>query len=206
MAKDYSYQLPDPRSVEKELKKYPKRLLAFDPGFRNMGVAVVGVDPNKGKIKVLANAVLMHPISDLVNLGESHPVFMEEVQGWFDMFQPHGIIAERFQIRGSSSAGKSCEAVSIMLGCLKQAYPTLPFKLVIASQWKNALQKRFEVDLKEVYKQTLILPHQLDACYIGCYGLEQGLQEEFEYTVDGIYLNAEDTSLSPFIQRKGLKR
>lgn len=206
MAKTIEYVLPSERWVKKQLKRYPKRVLAFDPGYRNMGVAVIGCNPKKRKVKVLATAVMMNPIADLVSIHESHPAFMAEVAQWVNLFQPHGIIAERFQIRGSSSAGKSCEAVSIMLGSLKTKYEELAFKLVIAAQWKIAMQRRFGIDLKEEYKATCVLPHQLDACLIGCYGLEFGLDMELNYDVESIYLQAEERTLVPLINRKGLKR
>lgn len=204
--KEYFYELPSKEKVAKLLRQYPKRVLACDPGYRNFGIAVVGANPETGKVTVLANAVLMHPINSFPELHDQYDVFMEEIASWVELFQPHGIIAERFQIRGSSSAGTSCELVSFMMGAMRTKYDHLPFKAVPAVQWKVPVQRRFEIDLKETYKQTLVAAHQLDACLIGCYGLEAGLEKELNYDPEAIYLRAEDCSLVPLVNRKNFKR
>ena len=82
-----------------------------------------------------------------------------------------------------------------MLGLVAGTYPKVPFKLTIASSWKNKVQKRFDVDLKEVYTETLVQPHQLDAALIGIYGLEQGLKRDLDYSLEDIISQAEATSL-----------
>lgn len=172
---------------------YDVCILSFDPGTANMGVAAVAT--HKNRIRVLANSVLTHPINDLIDLGRARTSFQHEVQRWHKRFNVRGMMAERFQTRGGSSMGKTIECVSTMLGILSASYPDTPFRLVIASQWKNAVQKRFEFDLKEFYKEWAVAPHQIDACLIGCYGLEMGLQQQFKWDPWTIAADAEATSL-----------
>jgi hypothetical protein len=71
----------------------------------------------------------------------------------------------------------------------------MPLKLTIASAWKNKVQKRFEVDLKEIYPTTGVQPHQLDAALIGIYGLEQGLGRDLDYDLRDVIAQVEATSL-----------
>ena len=160
-----------------------------------MGIALIGL--KEDRLGVIANSVLTNPINDLVRVNASRTAFVGEVDRWVDMYQPDAIIAERFQTRGGgASMGKSIECISAMLGLLLERYE-LPVKLVVASQWKNKFQKRFGVDLKDIYKQIRVAPHALDACLIGCYGLEAGMGQDFEYTPELITSMAEKRSCLP---------
>lgn len=169
-----------------------KLLVASDPGSKNYGIALVGV---KGKaVKVYANAMMMRPVNDLVNFNSISQEFVEELDRWVAA-KPQGFVAERFQIRGVSM-GPLIEQVSAMLGLIKGRYQ-LPVKLTIASAWKNRVQRRFDIDLKEVYETTRALPHQLDATLIGIFGLEEGLGQQLPYTIEDIVRQVEATSLTP---------
>ncbi|QRE00354.1 hypothetical protein [Burkholderia phage BCSR5] len=171
---------------------YEKCLVTFDPGTSNMGIAAVGV--HKGRIRVLANSVMQHPVDDLIDAKGAQNRFLQEVDRWAVLFNPNGMMAERFQTRGGQSMGKTIECVSFMLGSLCLHYPT-PFRPIIASQWKNAVQQRFDFDLKEFYKEWAVAPHQIDACLIGCYGLEMGMGIQLKYDPWQIAGEAEATSL-----------
>lgn len=173
-----------------------KRILAFDPGSRNMGIALVA---KKGKnLGVIANSVMTNPVNDLTMVNAPKQKFIDEVGRWVDEYKPQGIIAERFQTRGLG--GPLIEQVSFMLGLLAGHFG-LPIKLITASTWKNKFQRRFDIDLKEdVYKEIKIQPHQLDACLIGCYGLEFALDQEFVYTPESIIDMAELRSCIPHIR------
>lgn len=165
-------------------------VLSADPGSRNFGIGLVGI--KNERIKVYANAVMMYPLNDLVSFNQAAGPFSKELKEWMS-FKPNGMIAERFQTRGNS--GPLIEQVGAMIGIMKGQYPKVPFKLTIASTWKNRLQKRFGVDLKDIYPRVSVQPHQLDAVLIGVYGLEQGLSKEIDYDLDNIIQQVEDTSL-----------
>src|ERR1700743_2898050 len=139
------YKIPECR------QKYDVCILAFDPGTANMGVGAVATRGTS--IHVLANSVMTNPINDLIDIGAAREAFQHEVARWHRRFNVRGMMAERFQTRGGSSMGKTIECVSAMLGILSATYQDIPFRPVIASQWKNAVQKRFEFDLKEFYKE-----------------------------------------------------
>lgn len=168
-----------------------KLVLGCDPGSANYGICLVGLLPNQ-KIKVYANSVLMRPLNDLINFNDNRVTFLSEIGPWMQ-HSPDGIIAERFQTRGNG--GPLIELVSAMLGLLGAKYPRTKIKLTVASAWKNKLQRRFNVDLKEIYPQVNVQPHQLDAALIGVYGLEAGLGKELDYDLWDIVSQVEQTSL-----------
>lgn len=177
-----------------------KVVLAADPGSKNFGIALVGL--KNGKIKVYANSVMMRPLDSLVIFNGASDLFMAEFAAWMK-YEPHGIVAERFQTRGNS--GPLIELVSAMLGLIRGRYKKVPIKLTIASTWKNRVQRRFNVDLKEVYPTTAVQPHQLDAALIGVYGLEIGLGKEVDYNLEDIIQQVEKTSLIGLKKSKGTK-
>lgn len=184
-------KIPKPNefyTLPSKLDGNPEKLvLALDPGSRNFGISLVGLE--KGEPRCYMNSVMMRPIDDLVAFEIKKRNFLIEIAGWMK-YGPGGVVAERFQTRGSASMGPLIEQVSLMLGLISGTYPSTPIKLTIASVWKNSMQRRFaaeylddpemaneegKFDLRAVYKQIAVEPHQLDASLIGIYGLEQGL-------------------------------
>jgi len=191
-----SYQLPD----KSGLRPQTKRVLAIDPGSRNMGISVVAVN-EKGRLKVVANAIVTDPIHDLTRLGPQRDAFLAEVSNWIRVFEPNGIIIERFQTRGL--LGKTIEAVSIMIGILAGHWPQIPIKAITAATWKNEHTRRFGKGvLDELYRVSRTTPHQLDSTFIGVFGLEKGLRTTFEYDPRDIVRDAELSSLVRLINRK----
>jgi hypothetical protein len=175
------------------------RVLAFDPGSRNMGISCVATA--KGRVKVVANSIVTNPVNDLTVFGSRRDLFLEEMDRWITEFQPRGIVAERFQTRGIG--GPLIEQVSSMLGLLAGRYHTLPVKLITAATWKNAFHRRFDtVTLDDLYRESLTTPHQLDSCFIGIYGLEAGLGTELKFDPRTIVSQAEDTSLVRLINKR----
>jgi len=172
--------------------KAEKLVLAADPGSRNFGIALVGLE--RDKVKVYANSVLMRPVDNLVSFTNTSSHFLQEIRQWM-AFGPDGVVAERFQTRGGASMGPLIECVSSMLGLIRGRYPKTPIKLTIASAWKNRVQRRFGVDLREVYTEIAVQPHQLDAALIGVYGLEEGLATVLDYDLDDVIAQVEATSL-----------
>lgn len=170
--------------------KADKLVLSADPGSRNFGIALVGLENNQ--VKVYANSVMMQPVDDLVAFTDTSTTFLREFQQWM-AFSPDGVVAERFQTRGNG--GPLIEMVSAMLGLIRGRYPKIPIKLTIASAWKNRVQRRFGVDLREVYTEIAVQPHQLDAALIGVFGLEEGLGVTLDYDLADFIEQVEATSL-----------
>jgi len=166
------------------------RVLAFDPGSRNMGV------------EIIANSIMTHPINDLVRFGELRPLFFAEVDLWIAKYRPRAIVAERFQTRGLM--GPLIEQVSIMLGLLAGRY-NLPIKFITAATWKNKYQDRYRCDLKVIYKEVCVEAHPFDACLIGAYGLEAGLGKALHHPPDIMMAQAEERSCLPLKMRRGQK-
>lgn len=181
---------------------HEKRLLSLDPGSRNMGIACLGAYGNK--IEVIANSIMTHPIESLVDdykLGLT--TYLEEVARWVKLYRPDGFIMERFQTRSGSGGGPLIELVSVMVGAITTQYVDKPCRIVAAATWKNAFHRRFtEVALDELYRHSRTTPHQLDAILIGCFGLESGMQKEFDYDPLDIVEQAEATSRLPLINRR----
>lgn len=186
-----------PKDLVARCARASKLILAMDPGSRNFGIALVGLE--KGKPKVYANSVMMRPVNDLVAFSLTRRNFLIEIAGWMKS-APHGIVAERFQTRGNG--GPLIEQVSAMLGLLGGAYPELPIKLIIASSWKMSMQRRFDIDLKEVYPEIGVQPHQLDASLIGVYGLEQGTGISISFDFEAFVRQVESTSLIGLRKRR----
>lgn len=183
------YELP------RDFKMYKHRILSFDPGTRNMGIACVGVD-SEDRLRPIANAVLSHPIESLVdNYLEHRKAFTDELERWLKLFKPDLLIAERFQTRGNG--GPLIELVSTMNGVIGMLRPKTQFKFVTAATWKNKFNRRFPVQLDELYANCLTTPHALDATLIGCYGLELALQRNLRYGPDMIMRRAEMASCLP---------
>lgn len=182
----------------KQLNPEARRVISFDPGSVNMGVTCLEYTQDTG-YKVLANAVLTNPIHDIKQFTHEKDLFLQEVNSWISLYKPNAIIAERFQSRGLR--GTTIECVCIMLGLL--ASLNLPILLVTASTWKNRYQRRFNVNLREIYKEIQVAPHQLDSCLIGCYGIEAGMRSTICFSIDDIIAQVTDTSLVPHKIRKG---
>ena len=182
----------------KQINPEARRVLSFDPGSVNMGVSCVEYTPETG-YKVLTNAVLSHPLHDIKQFTQSRDLFLQEVNSWITSYKPQAIIAERFQSRGLK--GTTIECVCIMLGLL--ASLNLPVLFITAATWKNRYQKRFNVDLKEIYREIQVAPHQLDSCLIGCYGIEVGIRSTVDFSIDDIIAQVTDTSLVPHKVRRG---
>jgi hypothetical protein len=170
-----------------------KRVLALDPGSRNCGISVVACNDSK-KVKIVANALVTKPISDLVSYGAMRNAFLEEIDRWIDVFKPNGIVVERFQTRGNS--GPLIEYVGVMIGLLG-GY-RMPIKAITASTWKNDFHRRFDpLTLDSLYNECAITPHQLDSCFIGIYGLEKGIGSRLDFDPVKIAIQAENTSRLP---------
>lgn len=194
MSKNNVYDVPD----FIELEDNHTRILAFDPGSVNMGCSLLDIDRSSKKIKVLANTVLMNPLHDIKQFSKERKLFLEEISSWVAKGKPKAIVAERFQSRGLR--GTTIECVCMMLGMLSMF--DLPVLFITASTWKNRYQKRFNIDLREIYREISPAPHQLDSALIGCFGVETGFKTAIDFSIDDIINQVTDTSLVPLKIRK----
>ncbi len=181
-----------------KMKSTTKRVLALDPGSKNMGISVVALNDNL-KLKVVANSIVTNPIYDLTKFSVQRAVFLAEMDRWFELYQPSAIIAERFQTRGL--LGPLVEIVSVMLGLLAGRY-NVPIKLITAATWKNEFNRRFPYPLDDLYKKARVTPHQLDSCLIGVFGLELGTQSSIDYDPVEFMHTAENSACLKLINRR----
>lgn len=192
-----AYELPADSGIN--VTDCVARIFAHDPGSTNYGMAIVEAD-KAGKVRIVANSLCSYPVHDLTQFNEQRKTYIEEIDKWVKHYHPDGLVAERFLSRGLQ--GSLGEYVSCMIGFTAQKYDHMPFLAPMAATWKVPLQKRFGFDLKELYKQCGTTPHQLDACFIGIYGLEKGLNKKLDYDPADIAIQAENTSLVPIIKRR----
>ncbi len=190
------YQLPE----RSGLKDDTIRVLSFDPGIRNFGISVVAA--RGSAIKVIANSIVTSPMNDMTLYNEQMEAYLTEITRWVTLYKPHALIAERFMLRGAGTGMAMGELVPSMIAAAKVKFG-LKTKTIPAAQWKVPLQRRFNFDLKQLYKQCMTEAHPLDSAFIGIYGLEFGLNRKFEFTPEQIMLQVEDTSLLPLKQRRG---
>lgn len=189
------YTLP----ASANLRQSTKRVLALDPGSKNMAISVIAAN-EKGRVKVVANSLLAHPIDDMTRIMAQGEAFICEIEKWVDLYEPNGIVIERFVSRGLH--GSLGEYVSAMIGMLRMRYRSLPLLPIMAATWKNAFNRRHRVELNDLYPQCMTTPHQLDSCFIGIYGLEKGLKVQLNYDPVDVMLEVENTSLVNLINRK----
>ncbi len=179
------------------------RVLALDPGSRNMGISLVGV--HKGRVTLGANSLMTNPMTSLVNnLNTSLNTYLAEIDRWVKMYDPQCIILERFQSRGGM--GPLIELVSGMIMAVCTEYRHLPCKVITAATWKNQFHRTFtDYELNAVYPECLTTPHQLDATLIGIYGLGLATRSDWEYDPWDIVDQVEATSCLPLRKQRNPK-
>lgn len=147
-------------------------ILGIDPGSSNQGIACIRFNKVTQRIRLLANATMTFPLN--VMKGKEYQerlhLCLAEIDHWYRHFGVNVVVAERFQSRGLK--GATIECVSSMLGAMAITYPIV--RVIPASQWKNAYQRLYEIDLKDMYKVVRTVPHQLDATLIARHGAVMG--------------------------------
>lgn len=157
-------------------------ILAHDPGSRNYGYSVVkgSLSARQLRFQIVQYGLIQTTIDDLKGgaLQTKGMLYLASMQQLEQQFSPKAVIAERYQPRGVSGQ-TTIECVNIMLGSLFTLFSHLPFKVMPASEWKNAL-RRVGVDLDAIYedqKQDIkahrLTNHEIDACFIGVFGLNR---------------------------------
>jgi len=180
-----------------------RRILGLDPGKTNFGIGIVELPRGSNKPLVIANGILECPLDNIKDrFRDGVSQFLVEVEEWVNEYNPSAIIAERFQSRGLM--GTTVEMVGIMLGALCIHFIDMPMRVITAASWKVPLQKQTE-KLDGVYKRCMTTPHQIDAVFQGCYGLEKGLNTKIQYDIDDIIRQTEATSQEPLHKRKARK-
>jgi hypothetical protein len=180
------------------LKKSTRVIIGIDPGSRNMGISAVALN-DKNNVRCVANAIVTNPIYDLTTFNMQRQMFLSEIDRWYELFNPVAFVAERFQTRGIG--GPLIEYVSSMLGLIGGRY-NIPVKLTTAATWKNRYNRRFDLQLEDVYKMSRVTPHQLDSSLIGVYGWESGLKQDLEYDPISYMKTVEQSSLVRLINKR----
>lgn len=158
-----------------------KTVLGCDPGSRSFGVSLVRAAPGRAP-KVVHASLLNNPVNSMLTLKSATSAYLKEMKPL--AAQADGIIMERFQTRGVGSMGVLIEQVGAMVGATTARF-NLPFRAIVASQWKNKWQRRHDLDLKEFYKELPFKPHAFDATFIAMYGLELAMGD-LPYDLDQI--------------------
>ena len=169
-------------------------VFANDPGTRNYGYAVLRVTVTKSKQKKPTKSpITLHiePLEHGINctvlddlrtgkaIRQQLNGYLEFVQRIQTQYSPTVFGAERFMVRRASS-GVTTEYVAFMLGAaVHQLLPSMKsVRLLSASTWKNAFNRRTNGALEAIYakaeelaapKKFGLTPHQIDAYLIGVY-------------------------------------
>lgn len=117
---------------------------------------------------------------------EAFPVYVNALDSLFDDYKIGLFVAERFQVRNITQ-GPTIEMVSMMNGVLayKCFLHQVKPRFVIASQWKNAINKFISLDdIYKTAKKLKLTPHECDstgmllydAAQKGLVDLEQSLK------------------------------
>ena len=152
-------------------------VLGLDPGTSNMAWSVVDIwGPTRFRVRGLG--MVQRPLKDMKgDMRPSIQALRRELNGIIKKHNVTHIGAERFQARGLK--GNTGELVAFMLGIVSSFKQ--PSVFITASQWKNNFNKHCE--LKALYKETVLKPHEVDACSIAVYvGLRQlGHKDTFSW-------------------------
>lgn len=152
-------------------------IISADPGVQNFSVCVQRIDPSTKQMEIVHLELLENTIHSL--LEKAQPCFNDQADFFADYFEklfknykPKNVCMERYQIRGFRASGSAAELINVMLGiCVSEARKLqIPFRLVIASEWKNDFNRHSEIPLKELYTIIKKLPpHCIDSMLIGWY-------------------------------------
>lgn len=151
-------------------------VISADPGTKNFAITVASHKLVNGKMvsKILGTCMIDTTIKDLnSDVAASIARFEKTLRKIRKEYGPSLAYVERFQSRGLK--GTTIECINIMLGIFVRVFSDLNPTLLLASTWKNRLNKRF--DLKELYKTSGLMSkksiktvHELDSMFIGFYG------------------------------------
>lgn len=148
------------------------RVMGCDPGTANFGVfggTLYGVK-SLHRIKPAFSTMIKSTFKSFgADCMEQQATFMLEIETLMRRLKPHVVIVERFQTRGIK--GATIEYVSYMCAIISAVAMKLSeeldyeiiFKPVIASQWKNAINRKVRLDdMYDLLKAKQ--HHRLDAC------------------------------------------
>ncbi len=144
-----------------------------DPGKNNSALSIVRVplaEPHR--YKVVMTGMVKHVITDLTTSPMQQALaYRREMLKVVREYDVDVFIVERFQNRGRFS-GNTGELVSMMIGMLF-GLPVLDVMVITAAQWKNAFNR--VGDLNQLYQDSSLVAHRVDAASIALYGASQYL-------------------------------
>ncbi len=182
-------------------------VISADPGTKNFAFAVTEHQLVKGKLrsKIIATGMVEQTITTMGDgLLEEMRVFEQTLIAMREKYKPDHVFFERFQSRGLK--GTTIECINVMLGIMVRTFRKEEPKLLLASTWKNRINKR--VDLKATYKDYKLTSkkspktqHELDATLIGFYGVTRLLgMSDFENFTESNW----DSFINWFLTRPNL--
>lgn len=166
--------------------RFPFYILGIDPGTNNFAYSVHEITSVKNGVvttKPLQRGLIFNTVRDLRSRAPRNelPDFIANVMTIIEKYPISMWIAERYMIR-PGAGGSTIESINIMLGALAQVLHPLPFRLIPASEWKNAVQRSGHHTLVDLYqvlgaedsvkvtRPDQITVHEIDACHIAEYG------------------------------------
>lgn len=159
-------------------------ILGVDPGSRNMGFGVIEVKiGKKWKSRIREVGMIQRTVKEMKgDVRGDLMKFRREFNGILKRHKVDVIVAERYMNRGIR--GNTGELVGLMLGCIALS-SVKDVSFIPASQWKNAFNRN--ADLDQLYKDSRLVAHAIDATCIAAYGACQILEHKpFEFLQAGL--------------------
>lgn len=169
-------------------------VFSCDPGTKNFACSLTEYTYNKNKItkvKILGTCMLEETLQDLTNnVSGTLSLFRKRIRKMVKGKNVGAVCFERFQSRGLK--GKTIEAIGFMLGQLAYVFKKKDPVFILASTWKNRINRFEGIKLNDVYKSYMLTrvaspkkDHELDAVLIGMYRIHKMLGfADFSYFDD----------------------
>lgn len=155
-------------------------VLGVDPGSRNMGFGVLQAKVGgKGlNYRVREVGMIQNTVKEMKgDVRGDLQKFRKEFNAILRRHKVDVIVAERYMNRGIR--GNTGELVGLMLGVIAMSN-VQDVSFIPAAQWKNAFNRNASLD--QLYKDSRLVAHVVDASCISAYGLCTYLEHKpFEF-------------------------
>lgn len=166
-------------------------VFSCDPGTKNFACALTEYTYNKNRItnvRIIGTCMFEETLTSLKeDVTESLALFRKKMRKLVKGQDIGAVCFERFQSRGLK--GTTIENINFMLSQLAYVFKKHDPMFILASTWKNRINKFDGIALKEVYKDYHLTrvastkkDHELDAVLIGMYRVHKLLGfPDFDY-------------------------
>lgn len=142
-----------------------KRCMGIDPGRANF--AIVLLDDGR----VVHARMVKNTIVTMSRTGaDQRRAYRREIRRTIEGLKPHSVLTEQFAVRGFGT--QLTEVINIMIGCVLMTcdYSRVQSETIMASTWKAAARKSFDLDeMYEYAKKLTMAPHVVDALCLATY-------------------------------------